>query len=139
MCKVFHGSALVPPYHPFPYQWTLPEIKSWIHRRSLPRMVQTWPRSNTIHLCLQTDRYAPLQDQLENKFGEDTKEHIPVKRINIPDLTVPLGLGRQENFSLFIPWHRRMASALIDIFMSEFRTFFVVLECYWQFKKSVNK
>uniref|UniRef100_A0A1B6MSZ9 Tyrosinase copper-binding domain-containing protein n=1 Tax=Graphocephala atropunctata TaxID=36148 RepID=A0A1B6MSZ9_9HEMI len=65
------------------------------------------------------ERYRPLQDELNNRFGGDTKEHISVKPIQIPDLSLPLQLGRQENFSLFIPYHRRMASALIDAFMSQ--------------------
>lgn len=82
-------------------------------------LFNAWLFNNAV-VPLQTDRYAPLQNQLQNKFGEDTGEHITVKRINIPDLTIPLALGRQENFSLFIPWHRRMASALIEAFMSEF-------------------
>lgn len=68
-------------------------------------------------LLLQTDRLKPLQDQLTDRFASDTKTHITVKRIQIPDLTLPLSLGRQDNFSLFIPFHRRMAAALIDAFM----------------------
>lgn len=66
---------------------------------------------------LQTDRFQPLQEQLTDRFANDTKTHITVKKIKIPDLSLPLSLGRQENFSLFIPFHRRMAAALIDTFM----------------------
>ncbi|XP_054279415.1 phenoloxidase 2-like [Macrosteles quadrilineatus] len=65
------------------------------------------------------DRYKPLQDELNNRFGEETKERIQIKKINIPDLSLPQSLGRQDNFSLFIPYHRRMAAALIDAFMSQ--------------------
>lgn len=67
----------------------------------------------------QTERYGPLQQELNNRFGEDTRERIAIKRVNIPDLSLPLSLGRHENFSLFIPYHRRMAAALIDVFMSK--------------------
>jgi tyrosinase len=72
-------------------------------------------------MCIicQIDRYKPLQAELNNRFGEETKERIQIKQINIPDLTLPMALGRQDNFSLFLPYHRRMAAALIDVFMSE--------------------
>ncbi|XP_054277594.1 phenoloxidase 2-like isoform X2 [Macrosteles quadrilineatus] len=65
------------------------------------------------------ERYRPLQEELNNRFGENVKERISVKKINIPDLSVALGLGRQDNFSLFIPSHRKMASTLIEQFMSQ--------------------
>lgn len=63
-----------------------------------------------------TDRYRPLGNELQNRFGSDS-DRIPVKNIAIPDLSIPLQLGRHEQFSLFIPKHRKISSRLIDIFM----------------------
>ncbi|KAJ9596293.1 hypothetical protein L9F63_027082, partial [Diploptera punctata] len=44
-------------------------------------------------------------------------EHISVGSIAIPDLSIPQLLSRDQNFSLFIPLHRRAAARLIEIFM----------------------
>ncbi|XP_024083052.1 uncharacterized protein LOC106673564 [Cimex lectularius] len=61
------------------------------------------------------DRYKPLKDTLTDRFGGG--ERIPVKKITLPDLSLPLQLKRRDNFSLFIPHHRKMAARLITIFM----------------------
>ncbi|KYQ50116.1 Phenoloxidase subunit A3 [Trachymyrmex zeteki] len=52
-----------------------------------------------------------------NRFADDTSSKVPVKQISLPDLSVPLQLGRREPFSLFIPKHRKLAARLIDIFL----------------------
>ncbi|XP_073975570.1 phenoloxidase 2-like [Rhodnius prolixus] len=62
------------------------------------------------------DRYKPLGPEgLLSRFGGDQK--IPVKKITLPDLSLPLQVGRRENFSLFLPYHRKCAARLIEIFM----------------------
>lgn len=71
----------------------------------------------TERFFLQTDRFKPLQDQLGNRFGSDTKERITVKNIRVPDITPVLAISRFENFSLFIPKHRKLAGRLIEIFV----------------------
>lgn len=65
-----------------------------------------------------TDRYRPLGAELQNRFGGDS-DRIPVNNISVPDLKIPMQIGRREPFSLFIPKHRKIASKLIDIFMGE--------------------
>ena len=52
-----------------------------------------------------------------NRFSGDTDTTIRVKNITLPDLDIPMQLGRREPFSLFIPKHRRIAARLTDIFM----------------------
>ncbi|RLU15745.1 hypothetical protein DMN91_011501 [Ooceraea biroi] len=42
---------------------------------------------------------------------------VPIKEMSLPDIRIPLQLGRQEPFSLFIPKHREMATSLIDTFL----------------------
>ncbi|XP_015123559.1 phenoloxidase 1 [Diachasma alloeum] len=63
------------------------------------------------------DRYRPVAGSIFNRFNDATESKIPVKEISIPDLRIPLQLGRREPFSLFIPAHRKMAGRLIDIFL----------------------
>ncbi|XP_055858620.1 phenoloxidase 2-like [Episyrphus balteatus] len=64
-----------------------------------------------------TDRYRPIGSEVQSRFGEKAEQRIPVKDISIPDLKIPMSLGRREQFSLFIPRHRRIAGRLIDIFL----------------------
>ncbi|XP_055691212.1 phenoloxidase 2-like [Lutzomyia longipalpis] len=64
-----------------------------------------------------SDQYRPLGAELQNRFGEMADDRIPVKNISLPDLKFPMGLKRHEQFSLFIPYHVKMAARLIDIFM----------------------
>lgn len=66
-----------------------------------------------------TDKYKPIGNEIQSRFGEDAGMRIPVKNFaKTPDLTIPMQLGRQDNFSLFMPSHRKMSSRLIDIFMA---------------------
>lgn len=64
-----------------------------------------------------TDRYRPIGTEVQTRFGERAQKRIPVKDITLPDLRIPMSLGRNEQFSLFIPRHRQIAGRLIDIFM----------------------
>lgn len=68
----------------------------------------------------QPENRQPVAFEVINRFGEEATEKIPVKQISLPDLSVPLQLGRRDPFSLFIPKHRKLAARLIDIFMGLF-------------------
>lgn len=64
-----------------------------------------------------TDKYKPIGNEISSRFGDDAGMRIPVKAIaRMPDLSIPMQLGRQDNFSIFLPAHRKMSSRLIDIF-----------------------
>ncbi|XP_023292341.2 phenoloxidase 2-like [Lucilia cuprina] len=63
-----------------------------------------------------TDRYRPIGSEVQTRFGEKAEKRIPVRDVSLPDLRIPMSLGREEQFSLFIPRHRRIAGRLIDIF-----------------------
>jgi hypothetical protein len=55
---------------------------------------------------------------LVNRLGAgEADEHVQVKTIALPDLTIPQSIARDQNFSLFIPLHRRAAARLIEILM----------------------
>uniref|UniRef100_A0A034WL57 Phenoloxidase subunit A3 n=1 Tax=Bactrocera dorsalis TaxID=27457 RepID=A0A034WL57_BACDO len=64
-----------------------------------------------------TDRYRPIGNEVQSRFGEKAEQRIPVRDIAVPDLRLPMSLPRDAQFSLFIPAHRRIAGRLIDIFM----------------------
>ncbi|XP_049822106.1 phenoloxidase 1-like [Aethina tumida] len=63
------------------------------------------------------DEYKPIAPQVVNRFGGDAGEKVNVPRISIPPLDDILDLGREENFSLFIPKHRAIAGKLINIYL----------------------
>lgn len=63
------------------------------------------------------DRYRPIGTELASRFGETAENRVPVRNISLPDLRIPMSLDRNEQFSLFIPRHRRIAGRLIDIFI----------------------
>ncbi|XP_005179890.1 phenoloxidase 2 [Musca domestica] len=64
-----------------------------------------------------TDRYRPIGNEVQSRFGERAEQRVPVRDITLPDLRIPMSLARDEQFSLFIPRHRRIAGRLIDIFV----------------------
>ncbi|XP_030746158.1 phenoloxidase 1-like isoform X2 [Sitophilus oryzae] len=64
-----------------------------------------------------TDKYKPVGTQVASRFGSEASEQIAVNKISIPDLGEILDLTRDENFTLFIPKHQRIAGRLINIFL----------------------
>ncbi|XP_049851214.1 phenoloxidase 2-like isoform X2 [Schistocerca gregaria] len=62
------------------------------------------------------DRIQKLNVVDRSGFVGDVQE-IQVKQITPPDLSIPLELGHDENFSQFLPKHRRIAARLIEILM----------------------
>lgn len=64
------------------------------------------------------DKYKSLTNTLANRFGSGEVRTIPVKNIALPDLSLPLQLPYNDQFSLFVAKHRRMAGKLIDIFIN---------------------
>lgn len=65
------------------------------------------------------DRFKNIGADIQTRYAEKATEIIPVKtNISIPDLALPLSLGRHEQFSLFIPRHRKIATRLVEIFLS---------------------
>ncbi|CAG4931483.1 unnamed protein product [Colias eurytheme] len=79
------------------------------------------PKSNLAVFQLPPDyfpkKFQAAREILAKRFGKDATRIIPIKKITIPDLSVPLQLPYMATFSLFIPWHRQMATALVNIFM----------------------
>lgn len=47
-----------------------------------------------------TEKYQPIGAEVQSRFGEEAGMRIPVQNIAVPDLKIPMQLGRQENFSL---------------------------------------
>lgn len=87
-----------------------------------PVFMEKGPNGNSIFDVpnkLLTDRYKN-DSTITSRFGENSLERIPVgANISIPNLSVPMQLDRKEQFSLFIPRHRKIAGHLINIFMGK--------------------
>ena len=64
-----------------------------------------------------TERYQPISNDVRSRANFDVESRVPVRDIRVPDLRIPMSLGREEQFSLFIPKHRTIAGRLIDIFV----------------------
>ncbi|XP_072391147.1 phenoloxidase 1-like [Diabrotica undecimpunctata] len=63
-------------------------------------------------------KYQNIGNQISTRFGgEATGGKVAVKQISIPPLGEILDLKRDENFSLWIPKHRRIAGQLINIYL----------------------
>lgn len=65
-----------------------------------------------------SDRYQSVGADVTSRFGEGEKIHVK-GNISIPNLRVPMSLARDEQFSLFIPRHRRIAAHLTNIFLGK--------------------
>ncbi|CAH1101426.1 unnamed protein product [Psylliodes chrysocephalus] len=63
------------------------------------------------------DEYKNVGNQIVSRFGEEADGKVPVSTISIPPLGEILELRRDENFSLFIPKHRKIAGRLINIYL----------------------
>ena len=65
------------------------------------------------------DKYRNIGSEIQSRFGEEAEVTIPVRDAGIPNIQVASELDKQDNFSLFIPRHRKLATALTDVFLSE--------------------
>lgn len=63
------------------------------------------------------DKYKNIGSEIQSRFGEEADVTIPVRDAGIPDIKLASELDKQDNFSLFIPKHRKLASALTDVFL----------------------
>ncbi|XP_024218309.1 phenoloxidase 1 [Halyomorpha halys] len=61
------------------------------------------------------NRYKRLGKAFLDRLKGKAKK-IALRKIILPNLSIPMELGRRDNFSLFDPHHRTLAAKLIDIF-----------------------
>lgn len=88
-----------------------------------PVFVEKGPKNTVFDVpqSFLTERFRDIGPEVQDRFAEQAGERISVRTdVKIPDLKLPLTLGRHEQFSLFVPRHRRLAAQLIDIFMCKF-------------------
>lgn len=52
---------------------------------------------------------------ISNRWG--SKNQVNLKPITLPNLELPMQLGKTDQFSTFVPYHQQMAGRLIDILM----------------------
>ena len=65
------------------------------------------------------DNYQNIGSEIQSRFGDEADVTIRVSDTSLPDISVPASLDKQENFSLFIPRHKKLAAALTDVFLSK--------------------
>ncbi|XP_013143832.1 PREDICTED: phenoloxidase subunit 1-like [Papilio polytes] len=63
-------------------------------------------------------KYENLSGVISNRFGKGVDRVIPVRKIALPNLEIPMELPYDAQFSLFIPRHREISGKLIDIFLN---------------------
>lgn len=66
---------------------------------------------------------------MSNRFGNDATRTVPIENIALPNLSLPMQLAYNEQFSLFVPQHRKMAGNLIDVFLGEILLRTLALDC----------
>lgn len=64
-----------------------------------------------------TEKYQPIGAEVQSRFGEEAGMRIPVQNIAVPDLKIPMQLGRQENFSICEILHIVKVFLLTDSFI----------------------
>lgn len=69
------------------------------------------------------DEYQNIGAEIQSRFDDEADVTIPVTDSGIPDITLPVQLNKSDNFSLFIPKHKKLAAALTDVFLSKFDLF----------------
>ncbi|XP_067015429.2 phenoloxidase 1 [Anabrus simplex] len=64
-------------------------------------------------------RHSKLAEELENRFGGESRVTIPIKLIELKDsLSIPMQLSQDDQFSPHVPYHRELASHLIQVFLN---------------------
>lgn len=75
---------------------------------------------NHFKFNLQQDGDDQIISTLSDRFDTDHPkvEHLSIANIDKPDIAFASQLGRMDQFSLFVPHHKDMASSLIDVFLA---------------------
>lgn len=64
-----------------------------------------------------TDRYKPIGNELQTRFGEEVERKIPLRQISPPDLSFATVIGKNAAFSLFNLPNKEIAGRLIKLMM----------------------
>ncbi|KAJ8880364.1 hypothetical protein PR048_016833 [Dryococelus australis] len=87
-------------------------------KREIPeKTCRSAASSGTITTCKNPEATPMGIEPGSPRFGEEVTQHIKVPQVSLPDLSIPEQLGRRQHFSLFLPYHRYMASKLVSAFM----------------------
>lgn len=71
-------------------------------------------------LFKQNDEFRTYGIDINHSFSEKAKNVIPLALLKkLPDLSFARELSRDQDFSIFIPSHRKMADALINVFLGK--------------------
>lgn len=71
-----------------------------------------------IFLIFQPKDYENNGIELNNRFGDDAGERIPLQNLSqVPQFPLASQLPTDSDFSLFLPRHQEMATEVIDVLM----------------------
>jgi tyrosinase len=65
-----------------------------------------------------TENYEKIGMNLRERFIADNGMKIDIQETEMPDISECMKLSRQQNFSLFMPMHQKIASKLTEIFIN---------------------
>ncbi|XP_055535220.1 phenoloxidase 8-like [Wyeomyia smithii] len=66
-----------------------------------------------------TERYRPIGESLQSRFGSDADTRIPVRNVGTPNIAFAEVIDRRGGFSLFNRKHREIAGELIGLFLNQ--------------------
>ncbi|XP_058838329.1 phenoloxidase 8-like [Topomyia yanbarensis] len=66
-----------------------------------------------------TDRYRPLGQALQSRYGTNVQTRIPLPNIAAPDINFAQPIPRRGEFSMFNQMHAQAAGQLIELFMNQ--------------------
>ncbi|XP_055623361.1 uncharacterized protein LOC129766790 [Toxorhynchites rutilus septentrionalis] len=66
-----------------------------------------------------TDRYRPLGETLQNRFGSNVPTRIPLPNIPAPDINFAQTVSRRGGFSTFNREHMEVAGRLMELFLNQ--------------------
>lgn len=62
--------------------------------------------------------YKEISDKYNDDADNNRSSKIEIKAIDLPDIEFAKEVGRYDQFSIYIPAHRKIAARLINVFMS---------------------
>lgn len=65
------------------------------------------------------ERYKPISQGLQSRFGEEATKIVDVANVQLPDIKFAEAIPKTAGFSLFSPVHQRISGQLISIFMAQ--------------------
>ena len=66
-----------------------------------------------------SDRYRPISQGLQSRFGEGASKVVEAINVQLPDLRFAEVIKKTAGFSLFSPLHQKIAGQLVSLFINQ--------------------